>query len=189
MRNFQKVGDIPTMPLLHQVVRNPQLWNENRFRTEFPNTPHVDVDDIWLRFSDPKTCTTTSNVIGDDRPIWYPAANVLTAAKPLVLQLMGAVGGYELGRLLISRIKPGGVILPHRDDAGEYVHMKDISRYHVCLQGLPGSLYHCGEKGEEETVNMQTGEVWWFNAHKLHSVVNNSADDRIHLLVDIKTWH
>lgn len=189
MRNFHCIArDVPVMPLLHQVVRNPHLWNQNNFRTTFPNTPHVDVDDIWLRFSDPEKCVTTTKVIGDDKPVWYPAAQTLSEAKPLIRWLMHHVNAYELGRVLISRVKPGGRILPHRDNDGEYVLTPDIARYHVALQGLPGSLYMCGEEGERETVTMRTGEVWWFNAHAEHSIVNNSEDDRIHLLVDVRTW-
>lgn len=174
--------------LSHQLMRNKQLWNENRFRTEFPNTPHVDVDDIWLRFSDVEKCTTTTVVIGDDKPVWYPAAQVLYEARPLIRGLMHQVNAYELGRVLISRIPPGGRILPHRDDAGEYVLTPDIARYHVVLQGLPGSLFVCGEGDDQETVCMETGEVWWFDARSCHQVVNNSADDRIHLLVDVRSW-
>jgi hypothetical protein len=55
-------------------------------------------------------------------------------------------------------------------------------RFHVVLQGLPGSLYHCGD----EVVQMRTGTVWWFQHREVHSVENNSADDRIHLLVDFR---
>lgn len=183
------MNGLPVQPLMHAVVRNPQLWNQNTFRTTFPNTPHVNVDDIWLRFSDPENCTTTTRVIGDDRPIWHPAAKVLEAeARPLIRGLMHQVNAYELGRVLITRIPPGGRILPHRDDDGEYVLTPDIARYHVVLQGLPGSLFICGDGDEQETVNMRTGEVWWFNAHQTHQVVNNSEDDRIHLLVDVRTW-
>jgi hypothetical protein len=28
--------------------------------------------------------------------------------------------------------------------------------------------------------------VWWFQHREVHSVENNSADDRIHLLVDFR---
>lgn len=196
MRNFHRIAEnVNVMPLLHQVVRHKELWNQNTFRTTFPNTPHVDVDDIWLRFSDPVKCSTTTKVIGDDSPIWYPAARVLTESRDIILNLMRATNAYELGRVLISRVRPGGVILPHRDSEGEYVLTPDIARYHVILQGLPGSLYTCGEPDSEgnasldvETVQMLTGEVWWFDAHKLHHIQNNSADDRIHLLVDVRTW-
>lgn len=195
MRNFHRIAEnIPVTPLLHQIIRKPHLWNKNTFRTTFPNSPHVDVDDIWVRFSAPKNCTTTTRVIGDGAPVWYPAADELPELKPIIKNLMSGVGAYELGRVLISRVRPGGVILPHRDADGEYVHAPDIARYHVVLQGLPGSLYTCGEPGSEdepsdvETVQMLTGEVWWFNALKLHHIQNNSADDRIHLLVDVRTW-
>ena len=86
MRNFHQIAEnVPVLPLAHAIARNPQLWNEHKFRTEFPNTPHVDVDDIWLRFSDPEKCTTTSNVIGDDKPIWYDAIHLLPEVKPIIL--------------------------------------------------------------------------------------------------------
>ena len=35
---------------------------------------------------------------------------------------------------------------------------------------------------------MRTGEIWWFNPHQVHGVLNNSADDRVHLLVDMLVW-
>ena len=35
-------------------------------------------------------------------------------------------------------------------------------------------------------VNMLTGEIWWFNNQAEHEIINNSADDRIHLIVDIR---
>lgn len=185
MRNFYKLAEnVNVQPIVHQLARNPQLWNADPFRTTFPGTPHVDVDDILLRFSDTSKCTTTTHVIGDNQPIWLFAASILTSVKPVVLALMATVQAYELGRVIISRIKPGGQILAHADKDGDYVQTTDRARYHVVLQGLPGSNYTCGD----ETVCMRTGEIWWFNAHEVHSVVNNSQDDRLHLLVDVRIW-
>lgn len=185
MRNFYKLADgVDVQPVLHQLVRNPDLWNADRFRTTFPGTPHSDCDDILIRFSDTKVCDTTTHVIGDNSPVWLPASEILTSVKPIILNLMRAVEAWELGRVIISRLKPGGTILAHADKDGDYVQTTDRARYHVALQGLPGSLYHCGN----ETVNMATGSVWWFNAYEIHSVENMSADDRIHLMVDVRTW-
>ncbi len=169
------------MPLLRELHRRPELWNANRFRTTYPNTPHGDVDDIWLRFSDASKCDTTSTVIGDNNPVWHPAAKVLPF-QPIVLDLMRRVGAYGLDRCLITRLRPGKRILPHADDQGSYVHDPERERYHVVLQGLPGSLYRTGD----ETVTMLTGEVWLFDALTEHEVINNSADDRIHMLVDLR---
>lgn len=184
MRQFHRIAqNIDVLPLLHSIQRKPFLWNQNRFRTTFPNTPHVDVDDIMLRFSDTEKCTTTDNVIGDEFPVFHMAWFHLPEVKPIILDLMRWTKAYQLDRVLISRVRPGGRILPHADNDGSYVNTDDRARYHVVLQGLPGSLYTTGN----ETVQMLTGEVWWFNAHEIHHIENNSADDRIHLLVDVRT--
>lgn len=185
MMNFYRLAEgVDVVPLMHAVARQPDLWNQNRFRTTFPNTPHGDVDDIWLRFSDPAKCSTVGTVIGDDNPIWHSAANRLPQAKPIILDLMRRVDAYELGRVLITKLKPGGRILPHADVHGSYVNTNDRFRYHVVLQGLPGSLYRTGD----ETVCMRTGEVWWFNPTIEHEILNNSVDDRVHLLVDVRIY-
>jgi len=185
LRNFDKIMDgVNVGPLAHALVRNPDLWNKNTFRTSFENTPHKDVDDIWLRFSDPSHLEAIEKVINDAGSVWYPAKEALPEARPIINGLMSQVRAYQLERVLITRIPPGGVILPHADNHGDYVHAGDIARYHVVIQGLPGSMFRCGE----ETVCMRTGEVWWFNAHVEHEVANHSADDRIHLLVDVRTW-
>lgn len=185
MRNFLKLADgVDVYPIAHALVRHPELWDQNPFRTTFPNTPHVDVSDILLRFSDTSKCDTTTHVIGDDHPIWLPPADILFPhCQHLVYGLMAQTKAYQLDRLIISRIRPGGQILPHADNEGSYVQADDRARYHIAIQGLPGSLYNCGG----DTVQMLTGQVWWFNAHEVHSVVNNSVDDRIHLLVDVRT--
>lgn len=186
MRNFLKIADgVDVFPLVHALQRNQDLWDQHKYRTTYENTPHKDVSDIWLRFSDVGKVSDPSNlspVINDSAPVWYDAIQKLPQVKQLIADLMYRVGAYEVGRVLITRLEPGGVILPHADTSGDYVHLGDIARYHIVLQGLPGSLFRCGD----ETVCMQTGEVWRFNAHEVHEVANNSSDDRIHLLVDLR---
>lgn len=187
MRSFQLVTRNVDATLLHnQLLENDDLWNANDFRTKYDRTPHKDVDDIIIRYSDPEKLnpSDTSEVQNDHGAVWFPAAKVLTAVKPLVLNLMAYLESYELSRCLISRIPPGGEILAHADNVGDYVHLGDIARYHIVVQGLPGSMFKCGE----EEVCMQTGEVWWFDAHKVHAIKNNSADDRIHLMADLRKW-
>ena len=194
MRYFDQVlSGVNVAPLRHQLSRHPELWNADRFRTDYPNTAHVDVDDILIRFSDTSKAGKDTIVMGDGLPvIWHPAAAVLTEVKPLVMGLMALVNGYTLERCLISRVPPGGQILRHRDAAGEYVNQGSLARDHIVVQGLPGSLFRCGpvyeDRDQDEVVNMQTGDVWSFDAHSFHEVVNNSADDRIHLMADVRIW-
>lgn len=187
MKNFQRIFDgVDVAKIHHALIRQPALWNDNKFRTTYENTPHVDVDDIIVRYSSPDALNpkNTKNVQNDHGAVWYPAAEKLPQIKPVLLDLMRYVDGYQMDRCLITRLKPGGRILPHADNVGDYVHLEGIARYHIVIQGLPGSLYRCGD----ETVQMLTGEVWWFDAHKEHEIQNNSADDRIHLMADFRTW-
>ena len=37
-----------------------------------------------------------------------------------------------------------------------------------------------------ETVHLKTGFIWYTNVNKIHSVINNGDNDRIHLVIDLK---
>lgn len=171
------------MPLLDAVVRQPELWNQNRLRTTHPGTPHTEVDDIWLRFNDLAIFEETheaSSVIDEHESINYPGMLKLPQARPIVFDLMRRVEGERLGRVLITRLAPGKKIAPHADGGS---HAAYYDRYHVILQNLPGSIFRAGN----ETVSMKTGEVWYFDNAQEHEVINNSADDRITMIVDIRS--
>ena len=173
MRYFHKLTEnVPVLPIMAALARQPELWDQDNSRKEFDNSPHTQVSDILLRFGAKD---------GDQLEAWdSPLIHKLPGLKKLCLDTMGLVGGSRLGRVIITRVEPGSVIAPHADVLGEYSQY--YSRYHLALQGMPGSMFTCGD----ETVQMLTGELWWFNAHAQHSVKNNSRDDRIHLLIDVR---
>ena len=169
-------------PLQQLLWMNPQLWNHHPFRREFPDTPHAEVDDIWVRYMPDESDMNDSGVV---ESVWHEEAKVLGGPlAPLVLDIMRATNSYQLDRVLLTRLAPGGHILPHSDAGAAYTSLSGIARYHVVVQGLAGSTFRCGE----EVVNMVTGEVWWFNALLEHECLNASEADRIHLLVDARVW-
>lgn len=170
------------MPLMNQIARNKQLWNANDLRSKFPGSPHKAVDDIWLRFQAITEDSTLKGIADEHESINYPAFFELTESHELIFNLSRAVKGERLGRAMVTRLAPGRAINPHVDGGA---HAEYYERYHVVIQGLPGSIFRCGD----EQVTMQTGEVWWFDNAVEHEVINNSADDRIHLVVDIRTAH
>lgn len=184
MRYFQKLAEgVDVVPLLHAVTRQPELWNENRLRTAHPGTPHTEIDDIWLRFNDLDEYTATGKVdsiLDQHESVWYPAAAKLPQARPIIYDLMRRVEGERLGRVLITRLAPGKRIAPHVD-GGE--HAAYFDRYHVTLQNLPGSVFRAGN----EQIAAKLGDVFWFDNAQEHSVVNNSVDDRLTMIVDIRT--
>lgn len=177
MRYFYRLAEgVQVLPIMAAIARHPHLWNTGKgVRQSFDNSPHTQVDDILLRFGG-----ETGPGIGDDLEATDRPSMSFIPCKQEILNIMRLVGGSRLGRVIVTRLEPGKKILPHADTMGEYA--KYYTRYHLVLQGMPGSLFTCGD----ETVCMRTGELWWFDAAAEHSVQNNSKDDRVHMLVDVR---
>lgn len=178
MRNFVRLAtgvDVAGLGLL--IAQKTDLWNVHRLRKDYPDSPHVEIDDIWLRWN--KVDHSRPEKVVDELDVLnYPGWYELPQARQIVLNLMRAVECDRLGRVMITRLAPGGRIGKHMDQGGYAGYYK---RYHVAIQVLPGALFACGD----EQVQMLTGEVWWFNAYLPHEVANNSADDRITMIVDM----
>lgn len=181
MNNFYCLArGIDVTPLMGAVMRNPHLWDQNTLRTTHPMTPHKEVHDIWLRFNRLPEPGQEHLVVDEHESINYPAFGLLTEARPIVFGLMASVQGERLGRCLITKLAPGKKIDPHVDGGS---HAAYYDRYHIVLNSSPGCVFLAGE----EIVHMRTGEIWWFDNSQEHEVINNSGDDRIHLIVDIRT--
>lgn len=183
MRNFLRVSSGLDMTALRlELARQSGLWGQRDYRTTFDHTPHSEIEDIWIRFhQDPRGLDATMAAQG---VIWYPEVSLFPSLKGLVLPLMLYTGSCGIERMVFTRLAPGKRIYPHSDNKGEYVHQPDINRYHLVVQGSPGNLFECGG----ETVAMATGDIWWFNPWLQHECLNDSTEDRIHLLVDLKGW-
>lgn len=184
MRNFQQLASgIDVLPLLHAVTRQKELWDTQKLRTTHTNSPHTQVNDILLRFIDIETVkgkTDPGYVLDQHESINYPAFFQLPEARPIIYDLMRRVEGQRLGRVIITRLSPGKKIDPHIDSGD---HAAYYDRYHCILQNQPGSLFRTGN----ETVCMKTGDVWWFDNSIEHEVINNSEQDRLTMIIDIRT--
>lgn len=189
MNNFQRItGGIDVMQLLLAIKRRPELWKEDTYLRDYPQGPFKQIESIMLRFP-VKSVHETEEALKDHvtaasydqhENVDYPAYKLLPEARPIVMNLMAYVGGERLGRVMINKIAPGGVIYPHADTPA---HADYYSRFHVVLQSQPGVVFRAGD----EQVYMGTGEIWWFDNKQEHEVINNSADDRIHMVIDIRT--
>lgn len=183
MKHFQQLAaGINVTPLMNALQRQPELWDANPIRTQHPGTAHAQVSDILLRFNDLSEYLRTGDptTITDDREaIAYPAWDKLPQVRPVIFDLMRTVEATRLGRVIITKLPPGREITPHEDQGAPAEYYE---RYQVALQSLPGSLFHIGE----ETVNFRSGDVWMIDNRTIHSVQNNSADDRIVMIVDLR---
>ncbi len=191
MDNFHRINaGLDTQPLLLAIKRRPELWNEDTYLRDYPQGPFGEIHTVMLRFPVKRVLEQEAEVravaegahptIDRHESVDCPAYKLLPEARPIVMGLMHYVGGERLGRVMINRIRPGGRIYPHADTPA---HADYYSRFHVVLQSQPGVDFRCGD----EHVYMAMGETWWFNNKLEHEVLNNSADDRIHMIVDIRT--
>jgi len=191
MRNFTLLhAGLDIVPAALELFSNEALWNQNTLRTVTPGSPHRDVDDIWLRMTDLTKCQQSDQfdgAVADHRECRaYPAWYELPACASLVTWAAARVRAVRHGRAMISRLPPGKTITPHCDIGPDPTKHYDFepywSRFHVVLRGLPGSVFSCGD----EQVQMRTGELWCFRGELEHSVVNESAADRVHLVMDFR---
>jgi Aspartyl/Asparaginyl beta-hydroxylase len=183
LKNFLRLAQGVNMtPLMVQIQRQPDLWKADTYLRDYPQGPFEDVQTIFLRFP-PASVTELERSTKDQHEcVWMDGSLHLPAARGLVFSLMTTVDGERLGRVMINKIRPGGRIYPHADTP---VHAQYWDRFHYVVQSSPGVTFRCGD----EQVAMATGECWWFRNENEHEVLNNSAGDRIHLIIDIRTQH
>lgn len=183
MKYFQQLAaGINVTPLLNALQRQPELWNQHPIRTKHPGTAHADVSDILCRFNDYSEFERTGDpttVTDDKECIAFPAWEKLPQIRPIIFDLMRTVEATRLGRVIITKLPPGKTITPHVDGGAPATYYE---RYMVALQCLPGAVFHIGD----ESVNFRSGDVWHINNKILHSVVNNSSDDRIICITDCR---
>lgn len=189
MDNFLTLATgVDTTPLLLSIKRRPELWKADDYLRNYPQGPFKEVESILLRFP-PITVVEleedAQRLLADRRYDPHECMSreemrVLPEAHALAMMLMARVEGERLGRVMINKIVPGGRIFPHADTPE---HADYYTRFHVCLYGLPGATIRCGDERRQ----FRTGDVFWFNNKLEHEVVNNSAEERISMVVDIRT--
>lgn len=160
-----------------QLDAHPELWNRHTMRTDAYATPHKAVDDIWVRYR--RWEDFTGDVAAFNGPHdaeWYPAVHAIPAVWSLVRRVMRRYGGKTLGGVLITRIPPGGEVKPHVDTGWHAGHYEKIA---VQLRGDERQAFHFADV-ELRTVD---GDVYTFDNARTHWVTNDSARERITLIV------
>ena len=109
---------------------------------------------------------------GDD---WQdlPTMDACPAIKGLIAQLQCPIQAVRL-----MRLQAGAEIKPHRDhqlglEYGE-------ARLHMPIQTNENVRFSVNH----QPVPMVAGELWYINTDQVHAVTNNSAQDRINLVID-----
>jgi GNAT superfamily N-acetyltransferase len=178
MRNFNVLfSGAPVQPILDEIAQHPELWDKYTFRTDLkvmPDNPVYGSSDIILQFHDVmKTPADWQECIR------YPAMNILNNARNAVHTLLYTLQSDRLGRAIIAKLAPGGHIKPHKD---EKLMCEYYSRCHIWLQGS-NTAFRSGD----EWFTPKVGDIFWVNNAVEHEVINYGDDDRISIIVDIKS--
>ena len=81
MKNFLKLADnVNVLPIMIELQRNADLWNENNLRTKHPLTAHREVSDIWVWFN--KIPKDANDIIDDKAILVGNHGNAKSTATP-----------------------------------------------------------------------------------------------------------
>jgi len=176
MNNFVRLTTGANVnPLLIQLLRHPQLWDKEHIAGKWkPHHPEIEVSEVLVRYP------SMDDEVDEIQCAWTAASASLPAARDLAMSVMSHVRGEQLGRVVITKLPPGKVIYPHADTVGKYSQW--YTRFHVPIQSEEGVIFACGE----EKTTMFSGELYWFDHSKLHSIENRSKSDRINMIVDVR---
>jgi len=171
---FRFIGTIDPEPLVQAVqsIGEP-AWHEYVVRQELFQ-PHRHTHTIPLLFDlDGRHKNPTA------WPRMADFSSVLEPAMEAIRQRnLSDVGrdGYFV-RFILTRLKPGSNIQPHRD--GGYSMLRS-HRYHLAL--TTNNLVEFEIAGE--TQHFAAGEIWEINNREEHAVRNLSDESRIHVILD-----
>jgi hypothetical protein len=175
-------GGYNVVPLVAAYKRQPDLWNLRAHRRTNPQTPHRDVDDIWLRYNawENRNDADPFSFGEEHESVWYPEFRALPQAARLVFRLMNLVEGERLGGVFITKVPPGKQVFPHEDRGW---HVDHYDKYGIQLEGGPNQSF-CFEG---ESLVTHPGDVFYFDNRHKHWVINDSEFDRVTMLVAIRS--
>lgn len=179
-RTFERVAAcLDVSPIAARLEQMPHLWDEITVRQEYTGTAHKDTQCIYAR--GPYKFTPWFYLY-DLGAYDYPAMDALSDVLVPVLRplLKDVLRVQELGRVLIVKLKPGGVVTPHIDEGTYADH---FARFHVAVTGTDQATLTAGPNTQDFT----PGEAWWFDHKVLHSARNDGDTDRIHIIIDAVT--
>ena len=97
--------------------------------------------------------------------------------QPIIYELEQIHNG-KVGKVLFPRLKAKNKIYKHWDST-EYLNV--IRRHHIPIITNKNVYFYV----DDGALNMFEGECWEINNMKSHEVINDSDEDRIHLMIDI----
>lgn len=171
-------GLFDVAPLLSQIEARPEVFNRYPLRKD--QYVHSGMSDIWVRYNAWENFKgRLADFNKEHISIWYPEAHKIPAVFDLVWKVFRHVEGYKLGGVLITKIPPGGKVQPHIDVGW---HPSYYEKFAVQLLGNKEQAFHF----EGYSLSAEPGQLYTFDNSKTHWVTNDSASDRMTLIICIR---
>ena len=165
------------MKLPHPFYRLPLRFDSARLQAEIAQFGDAD----WQRHPSNYRGNSAIRLISvdgaeDDRTVGRMAPAAALARCPYVRQVLEHFG-VVWSRSRLMRLEPGASVPEHSDIN---YHWFNRVRIHIPVVTAPGVRFHC----DDASVHMAVGEAWVFDNWRRHSVINDSAVTRVHLVAD-----
>ena len=176
-------SNLDVLPLQKELLENYNEFDKYNHRRTFTNSPHSEMNDIWVRYNDVKPFEEKGSLKGfeaEHDSIWYPVIDKLPGVNRVVFELMRQVNGERLGGILITKLPAGGHIKRHTDSGW---HAQYYDKFYVPILNSKGSVFGF----DDGDIVPELGQAWWFDNSNPHWVDNKSNTDRIAMIVCIRT--
>ena len=180
--NFFHIGDLEIADLKRLVLAlTDEQWDSFSFRQKrYEVHQHTQtiglVYDPDFRHSHPTKLPTLEIFEEELRPVLWMAADHFDETK-IGQQLIKENGmGYFI-RASLVRLKAASSIAEHRDMNFSLTHSH---RIHLPIVTNDEVWFTVGN----ESINMREGQLYEINNRRVHSVRNDGAEDRVHLILD-----
>lgn len=164
-----------------ELDTHPELWDQNRYRTQAEDSPHHGASDIWCRWRHWDDLTTPEDHREPHWAVNWPAWGILPSLHPIVRNLSHVVDATTRGAILITRTSPDAQIKPHVDIGWSAQHFD--TKLYLVLRSNPLCLNMCDGHVE----NFRAGDVWSYPNSVLHSVRNEGATDHVNAIICFRT--
>jgi quercetin dioxygenase-like cupin family protein len=168
--NYLKItDDIDVAPIIRVIEGiDRETWAESQ--REIRYAVHADTQSLKLMHD-----RDFRHVYPTTWPLFDTFKDAISPILDIIEEHFGPDG--EVIRIVLAKLKAGGVIPPHSD--AQY-SLRHCHRLHIPIVTNPAVDFFVG--GEKK--NMGVGEMWEINNSTTHTVENHSSLDRIHLIID-----
>lgn len=168
---LKDLGEVDVQPLAERILDlDEHHWRANQYRQNAYSV-HEHTESLVMVF-----CNGWPEMTVSKENAWDLLQDLAVPLMHRVLEADYPPGGTII-RAMAAKLKPGGVIAPHRDTHPSFVASH---RIHVPITTNPGVRFMIDGRPHR----FEIGRAYEINNQRNHSVMNSGGDDRITFIFD-----